>query len=102
MDDLETTDKFKLAVVQNKLLGPVIYRQPKTVFAYMISQSKAISMIRVRRDRDGKDPEVLKIYGQVSLLIASVIQSKYQSTKNRRERTLDAALLSLTSKSLGR
>jgi len=41
VDDLETTDKFKLAVVQNKLLGPVIYR-----------------------DRDGKDPEVMKIYGQ--------------------------------------
>ena len=28
VDDLETTDKFKLAVAQNKLLGPVIYRQP--------------------------------------------------------------------------
>jgi len=42
VDDLETTDKFKLAVAQNKLLGPVIYR-----------------------DRDGKDPEVMKIYGQV-------------------------------------
>ena len=28
VEDLETTDKFKLAVVQNKLLGPVIYRQP--------------------------------------------------------------------------
>jgi len=41
VEDLETTDKFKLAVVQNKLLGPVIYR-----------------------DRDGKDPEVMKIYGQ--------------------------------------
>jgi len=41
VDDLETTDKFKLAVVQNKLLGPVIYR-----------------------DRDGKDPAVMKIYGQ--------------------------------------
>jgi len=41
VDDLETTDKFKLAVVQNKLLGPVMYR-----------------------DRDGKDPEVMKIYGQ--------------------------------------
>lgn len=41
VDDLEATDKFKLAVVQNKLLGPVIYR-----------------------DRDGKDPEVMKIYGQ--------------------------------------
>ena len=25
-EDLETTDKFKLAVVQNKLLGPVVYR----------------------------------------------------------------------------
>ena len=25
-EDLETSDKFKLAVVQNKLLGPVVYR----------------------------------------------------------------------------
>ena len=65
MDDLETTDKFKLAVVQNKLLGPVIYRQPQTVLACMISQPKAISKSCVCRDRDGKDPEVMKIYGQV-------------------------------------
>ena len=64
MDDLETTDKFKLAVVQNKLLGPVIYRQPKKI-AYMTSPPKAISMICVCRDRDGKDPAVMKIYGQV-------------------------------------
>ena len=67
MDDLETTDKFKLAVVQNKLLGPVIYRQPQTVLACMISQPKSISKSCVFRDRDGKDPEVMKIYGQVRL-----------------------------------
>ena len=35
VDDLETTDKFKLAVVQNKLLGPVIYRQPIESLPYM-------------------------------------------------------------------
>ena len=41
-DDLEATNKFELAVVQNKLLGPVKYF-----------------------DKDGKDPEVLNIYGQL-------------------------------------
>ena len=40
-EELESSDKFELAVVQNKLLGPVKYL-----------------------DKDGKDPEVLKIYGQ--------------------------------------
>lgn len=40
-EDIEATDKFNLAVVQNKLLGPVKYV-----------------------DKDGKDSEVLKIYGQ--------------------------------------
>jgi len=40
-EDIEATDKFNLAVVQNKLLGPVKYQ-----------------------DKEGKDPEVLKIYGQ--------------------------------------
>ena len=49
------------------------------------------------RDRDGKAPEVLKIYGQVSLLF--VIQS--QINQNRNARTLDAGLLNQTSRSLG-
>jgi len=40
-EDLEEGDKFKLAIVQNKLLGPVKYV-----------------------DKNGKDPEVLKIYGK--------------------------------------
>jgi len=40
-EDLEASDKFELAVVQNKLLGPVKYR-----------------------DKDGKDPDVLMIYGK--------------------------------------
>jgi len=40
-EDLEAGDKFQLAVVQNKLLGPVKYC-----------------------DKDGKDPAVLQIYGK--------------------------------------
>jgi len=40
-EDLEAGDKFQLAVVQNKLLGPVKYH-----------------------DKDGKDPDVLHIYGK--------------------------------------
>ena len=40
-EDIEATNKFELAVVQNKLLGPVKYV-----------------------DKDGKDPDVLMIYGQ--------------------------------------
>jgi len=40
-EDLEAGDKFQLALVQNKLLGPVRYQ-----------------------DKDGKDPEVLNIYGK--------------------------------------
>jgi len=40
-EDIEASDKFTLSVVQNKLLGPVKYV-----------------------DKDGKDQEVLKIYGQ--------------------------------------
>jgi len=40
-EDLETGDKFQLAIVQNKLLGPVKYC-----------------------DKDGKDPDVLHIYGK--------------------------------------
>jgi len=40
-EDLESGDKFQLAIVQNKLLGPVVYK-----------------------DRSGKDPDVLKIYGK--------------------------------------
>ena len=40
-EDLEASDKFELAVVQNKLLGPVKYK-----------------------DKDGKDPDVLMIYGK--------------------------------------
>jgi len=40
-EDLEAGDKFQLAVVQNKLLGPVKYV-----------------------DKDGKDPDVLHIYGK--------------------------------------
>jgi len=41
-EDLEAGDKFQLAIVQNKLLGPVKYQ-----------------------DKDGKDPDVLHIYGKV-------------------------------------
>jgi len=40
-EDLEAGDKFKLAVIQNKLLGPVQYF-----------------------DKDGKDSDVLNIYGK--------------------------------------
>ena len=40
-EDLEATNKFELAVTQNKLLGPVKYVA-----------------------KDGQDPEVLKIYGK--------------------------------------
>ena len=40
-EDLEATNKFELAVTQNKLLGPVKYV-----------------------DREGRDPEVLQIYGK--------------------------------------
>eukprot|EP00092_Neocalanus_flemingeri_P055608 GFUD01065771.1.p1 GENE.GFUD01065771.1~~GFUD01065771.1.p1 ORF type:complete len:532 (-),score=157.37 GFUD01065771.1:404-1999(-) len=40
-EDLEAGDKFQLAIVQNKLLGPVGYF-----------------------DKDGKDPDVLHIYGK--------------------------------------
>lgn len=40
-EDLEAGDKFQLAIVQNKLLGPVKYQ-----------------------DKDGKDPDVLHIYGK--------------------------------------
>jgi len=40
-EDLEVGDKFQLATVQNKLLGPVKYF-----------------------DKDGKDPDVLHIYGK--------------------------------------
>jgi len=40
-EDIEAGDKFKLCIAQNQLLGPVQYR-----------------------DKEGKDPDVLKIYGQ--------------------------------------
>lgn len=40
-EDLEAGDKFQLSLVQNKLLGPIRYH-----------------------DKDGKDPEVLNIYGK--------------------------------------
>ena len=50
------------------------------------------------RDRDGKDPEVMKIYGQVVFLVSWFV-NKQQS--NRHERTLDAVSLNLTSKYLG-
>ena len=41
-EDLEATNKFEMAVTQNKLLGPVKYAA-----------------------KDGQDPDVLQIYGKV-------------------------------------
>ena len=77
-----TYPTFRLAVVQNKLLGPVIYRQIMS----FTTQSRDYPFDKVfffYRDRDGKAPEVLKIYGQVFLLF--VIQTQINQSKQERK-----------------